>query len=482
MLTGRRPLIAPWKVLLPVQQGAPVLTVGLGVRELESLGRTWDCVHCLQAEEGAVQEAAVLVPEARITGIEAAPREPSYAAAVLGPHCSPGLWPVEQLAQMVFAGGTAIWTTRRLRRPSLRALRDAGFGAVRTYALLPPRSAKIMLPLSDPRSTRTGLKLYTPGKRRNQLAVRLAGLATRAHCQFVLGRRMVISARKQGQDTQASYLLDWLGQQLNRPIADVTVYSGHIGRTLQLQGPDGQAVAVAKLSDTVEAEGALLREVGVLNTLAQNPRLHSRAPEVMACGRWGPHFVQVQSVMPLGRQTYCRVLTRAHMDFLKDLASMDRGPAVLGDWPQWAQLWQDALRAPSCSEADAAREAVRASHETLQGITLPFHRIHGDFAPWNVGLRGGQLVAVDWEYSEADGLAFYDLVHFAVRVARLLQGRPLSLPEVLARPVSVLHIEEQVEDLARCLTAAETAPLTSNQMEALVRLCLVKERLQASAP
>ena len=58
---------------------------------------------------------------------------------------------------------------------------------------------------------------------------------------------------------------------------------------------------------------------------------------------------------------------------------------------------------------------------------FPIARMHGDFAPWNILVRPGQSLAlIDWEFSEADGVAGVDLAHYVLVTQHLLKRRDAS--------------------------------------------------------
>jgi len=55
--------------------------------------------------------------------------------------------------------------------------------------------------------------------------------------------------------------------------------------------------------------------------------------------------------------------------------------------------------------------------------SLPFHLSHGDFTPWNAQRLNEQLFLFDWEYAGWEAPPGYDLFHFTVQTARLLNKR-----------------------------------------------------------
>lgn len=56
---------------------------------------------------------------------------------------------------------------------------------------------------------------------------------------------------------------------------------------------------------------------------------------------------------------------------------------------------------------------------------LPSCWVHGDFAPWNLKVRGTSMVAVDWEEAQQDGLPLQDLIHFQIVQSYLFRNNIL---------------------------------------------------------
>ena len=53
-----------------------------------------------------------------------------------------------------------------------------------------------------------------------------------------------------------------------------------------------------------------------------------------------------------------------------------------------------------------------------------FHRTHGDFVPWNIRMKNGELYVFDWEDSLPKGLPFTDAFHFIYLQASLVGPWP----------------------------------------------------------
>jgi len=229
------PLHASWKLLLPMHPGRPVLAVGLGEKDLQSLARSSGCVHVLASEARA--EPPALKGVARVGS--AALQERCYRAVAVGRGGLPAFGP-RTVFGLLGPGGSGLWLGGRRAAPRRADLTSSGFGPARRYALLPPATGKILLPISTAKLARAGLSFYTPGRWRNRLAVRVARIAAAFGVQSLMACRGVVTARAAGKAPEEAYLLDWLRRRLDMPVAELTIHAGHRTGTVQLLDEDGQ--------------------------------------------------------------------------------------------------------------------------------------------------------------------------------------------------------------------------------------------------
>jgi hypothetical protein len=289
-----------------------------------------------------------------------------------------------------------------------------------------------------------------------------------------MGRRLAVTARKPGAAVAGAYLLDWLLQAVARDVGDAAVYVGEEKLTLQLLDEASEGCGIAKLAETAQAAERLAHEAAALTRLAGAAELRSMVPALVASAEWHGHRVTVQTGVGTGLRRYATAPTPAHMQFLLAMSRTDRREGRLEDWPLWPAVlrWSGAAGQPRVEDAACVREAVQRSRDVLGSVRVPFHRVHGDFAPWNIVLCARGLTVVDWEASQQAGLPLFDLVHFAVRVGRLIKGRALSLPGLLAGGPAALGVGREIAALAASFG------YTPEQTDALVRLCLIAEAME----
>lgn len=455
---------APWKVLLPFGESG-ILAAGLDSPALENLRATWGPVHCGPPD-------APLPESARAEG---------FGGAVIG--CAPAhREALRAVLDRLRPGGVTIWLPQGGAPPSPRAIRAAGFEAPRHYAFLPARSGKVLLPLSEPRRTRVGLLLYVPGGRLKRFGARWLYRCPRL-AQIVCGRTAAV-ARKPGPIGSTLSLAGWLGARLGREVAEVAVYASREKLTLQLQAADRRAFAVAKVADTPAAAQAVRREADTLRRLGRETGLREWLPAVLLDDIFGVPsgrgLVVTAQEWVGGASFRCSArLTDAHVAFLTALTRVGAKDILVSRWAGLAELERRIEeRASAGEDGAAAQDILRDVLRDLERARFRAHRIHGDFAPWNVravpGVAGSFRV-VDWEASEAEGLPFYDAVFFAARVARLLRGERTSLMDFARDPIAALRIAEPVARIESALRQAGAPALTAAERTALLRLSLLKE-------
>lgn len=111
---------------------------------------------------------------------------------------------------------------------------------------------------------------------------------------------------------------------------------------------------------------------------------------------------------------------RAEFDALKRLQGRPGVPAVYGCGAGEAFYFEmeylEAAPVRSLEDERVGRllESWRSPDDPGKAL------VHGDFALWNLRGRGGDLVAIDWEWSREGGPAGFDLVYALVREASLV--------------------------------------------------------------
>ncbi len=452
---------APWQLLLPR------LPDGNGA--VEVLGT-----------EDAIRTSCQPVPQFTVLGAHGGSREDAYAAVVV--NCGGKSPHPRALLSRLRAGGSVVWIGASMSVPSGHLLRASGFEKVRTYGKL----GRVLVPESDGSLTRSGLSFYVPGRWRNRTAARLARLLSFIGCHRLMTCHKVVVARAPGDCGRGAYLLDWISSQIGQDICDAALFTSDSERgdrsTLQVLTARARVAGVAKVAFGSGREPELARETAALSSLSTTS-LAGSIPKVLVTGSWQGCPVHIQAALPRDGFKYSTNLTPAHLRFLSALGGIDRRDATLRDWADLKSIRDKALEVGA--DADTIHAAIQDATRSIGLKKLPLHRIHGDFAPWNVLSRGGDIGVVDWEQSHAAGLPLYDAIYFGIRVATLIKRRWYSARQLLHQPIAILGIGEQVRTLAASLSLSERYQFTTEQIESLVRLCvacyIVRAKVSACA-
>jgi hypothetical protein len=81
---------------------------------------------------------------------------------------------------------------------------------------------------------------------------------------------------------------------------------------------------------------------------------------------------------------------------------------------------------------------------------------HGDFAPWNVCVEGGEWSLLDWEFADAEGFPFLDSVYYVLQVACLVKKWTPDRARMRAR--------EWIE-------SNPLLPISADEADVIVRVC-----------
>jgi hypothetical protein len=296
-----------------------------------------------------------------------------------------------------------------------QTLAAAGFPRVRRFAVLPSLTRpKWLVPLDSPALAAAALRFYAPYRRSARL--KHLGLQALARTGAGVWYRDQVSIAQRAPSPLEEALRQLFGPV---PVA-FAISAGTPGParkpTLALLGPDGRPLGVAKLADGPVAVRLLQHEAGVLRAVAALPGGASLAPRLLFEGEVAGRHLTVQTVLP-GRPAPGR-LTPGHRRLLDTLGSGQPKP-VAAMAPVASLAERIAALPDPWPELAAARAAIGPA---LTDLTLPATIVHGDFAPWNLRSRAGDVVAFDWEYAQLDGLPLADEVHHLLHAGLFLGG------------------------------------------------------------
>jgi len=193
--------------------------------------------------------------------------------------------------------------------------------------------------------------------------------------------------------------------------------------------------AVAKLAMRASADASIRQEARWLRLLGRAPATARFVPRLLGEGTLeSGRAYFVMNVLPRGSAV--AAFGPPHGDFLAALGHCGRSAARWSASPAPRQLRERVAALGGLLDAPAARllaESLDDVERAIGASLLPSCLAHGDFAPWNIRLAGGQLYVFDWEYAQAQASPLHDFLHFHL-IGRVVAGqapRPAALAALL---------------------------------------------------
>lgn len=427
--------LASWKVLLPFSKGVRILVAGGDAWLINSLARSYETIDCLfnnYKENNAIIEKEV-DPRLRnrirrFSAIEQCPYH--YDVIILAEGQRTVQYGFQYIASLLKQDGLLIHIGIGNKPLRNNWFYQIGYQNYLYYAALPASTPRIFFPLYPKRFRQKCFSFHSPGSQKARLGLKLFEVMSRLGLTAPLRRHGVIIASQEELNNRKDTLSSWLGETLSQKIENIAIYCGSdsprrkITLLAEAQNQGRVTDLVVKIADTSEGAVAIRQESEALQAL-ESARLFCEVPQLLFEDTWEGHVVQVQSVLPLSVGPQISELTINHLKLLAALSRMDRQKTPFRETPAWKSI-------EMAREANEFEKWPLPAQELLENllseemgkVQLVCHRIHGDFAPWNIRVKKDKLYVFDWEDSIPNGLPFSDTFHFIYRQASLVGPWP----------------------------------------------------------
>lgn len=460
-------------MLLPFKPQDKILAVGLDAGSIAGLARTWRRVDCFCSKQ-IIDSAKTAFPELaeRINPLLFLNRcRKKYDAVILKSGKVAGS---TKIANLLAHNGLLVLVGHRGASEY-----KPDFEFSRHYAAVPPDNPRIIFP-SETRFLRSkGLSFHSPGSRSAWWKLCLVRWLSAVGIKASLAKCGVTIMSHKRSLIEQSEIARWLSIKLAWPISDLVLYVGSdsIRRkitALAVTEKGGEDVVV-KIADSAAGAEAIRQESEALHAL-KSTFLSSQVPELLFEDKWNGYVIQGQSSLSEGSRSQGSCLTNVHFTFLADLSTLDRKFVSFRS----TQFFQNLDRKLENIPADSLLPSVtRSWYEILKkdfaDRKVLCHRIHGDFAPWNIREQEGRLFVYDWEDSLSEGLALTDALRFVYRQADLVGPWPGSatmlekLREVGTRCFSEIGCVER-EDYEKYLLAWLVKEYADNRSDRVAKM------------
>ncbi len=397
-----------WKVLLPHNTNAKVLTVELNEGSLKGIARTWSNVDSFSPSINLIKNK-------------------KYDVIIVGSINSDNSISIIKISSLLSDNGILVCTGFTNCCVNKKQLSAYKFFNTSTFSSLPLHSPRIFFNIKSNKTRNKGLSFHSPGSLKARIAIIGAKIISNAGFKFHLKRGALLICQKKAQYS-GEKLIDKLSLLIKKNIEDFVIYAGSDSprRKITLlaivkSAPD----VVVKIADTLQGKQAIIQETSALEAIhLTNLAMH--VPKLIARDtEWKGYLIQVQSCISSNSVKQIRKLTEKHYSFLSKLSAIGFSKKKIEDTSQYQLLSETVASADSSTFSNSLNIILSIfQNDTFKQKNTFCHRTHGDFAPWNITITKNKFSIVDWEDSEAEGIILWDIFHFIYRTASLVGPWP----------------------------------------------------------
>ena len=222
----------------------------------------------------------------------------------------------------------------------------------------------------------------------------------------------------------------------------------HRKPVVQVLTEGGKVLGYVKAGWSEATKELVKNEARTLKRL-QERALPFDAPHLLYFGELGDTLLCVQGPPPSGARPAPGQLHGAYVKVLCSLAKIGARRQPLNETAFWQQIVDRVEKVENAYWRRFLLKALNAMEKQCQGKAVPLHFAHGDFTPWNAFQVNSRLYLYDWEYAREGVPAGYDLFHFVVQTAWLVENRsPQEIVEAVLKWADNAHLTGYLEQFA----------------------------------
>jgi hypothetical protein len=250
----------------------------------------------------------------------------------------------------------------------------------------------------------------------------VGSIALRAGAEGLLADRIRMTPRAAAEGSIEQHLSEVLGTAV---VVGLGVGSLRANQKPILQAFDqrGRCIAYVKVGDSDLTAGLVGQEGAALAELAKRDWRLLEIPALVHLGNWHGLELLVISALDTAIRPAGGSLLQPPLDALDELYDrFDEGSAALGASAYWQNLVSTADQVDDVRQRTAYQEALARLGQSHGDEEVRLTAWHGDFAPWNLGLRRGRLQLWDWERFATGVPAGLDRIHYVLHTSTRAAG------------------------------------------------------------
>lgn len=311
-----------------------------------------------------------------------------------------------------------------------------GFELVEQFAVLPSGLGRsFLVSLCSRRAASSALTSYNALRSpRWRLARRVIGAGLRVGLAepLMAGKVDVGTAAAATREQLAGALLsEHLGDVFGRGPVAVAISGGdgpYRKPVLQVFSREGAPLGYVKVGWNDWTRAAVRREATALQTCAGRALRQLSAPALLDHHVWRGLDLLATAPIPAGVRRLPVRSSLPGVAVLREITALsERYVGELASSPWWGSLRTRITSGVADLATRAQIDEIADRIERSNGhARLEFGTWHGDFAPWNLALDDGCLIAWDWEDSAPSVPVGFDALHFHFQVAFVARQLPLE--------------------------------------------------------
>lgn len=286
---------------------------------------------------------------------------------------------------------------------------ESHFSSVAIFGLLPFNNPKIILPLTSRFSTNLGLNLHKPGRLKARCAIKIASFLLLFGNLSLLKKNILIVATNKSTydrllgDSKIKSLLDLLTHNFVFYLGN----SSNCEKLISLSTYRKSQNFIFKITKK-ESDFGLENEANSLTVLSSST-IHNNIPKLI-----NKYCIAQKNIYQYSfRQrvfSFQYGLFNNSLSFLTQLSKLDRRCISFGEIIEKYDPCKFSFQSSELSSLCNNLYQLLLS-TTPFDLEVVFHRVHGDYAPWNFSLTDSGFFVYDWEESMSQGLALSDAIY-----------------------------------------------------------------------